>query len=179
MRIAPHLVEPIPFMIPTYTTGIQNKELLRVALAAYEILTFDKNKGIQNPKKKAPAGRVVSREECLRIAPGLSEKGLTGAAVWYDGLFLNTERLTLAFVHSAAQKGAVVANYTEVTSFLKGNDRIIGVKARDVLGGNELEVRGKLTINTSGPWVNRLLSLVNGKQPKKLPAFSKNFGVLD
>ena len=68
-----------------------------------------------------PEDRIISRDECLRIAPGLSPKGLTGAAIWYDGLFLNTERLTLAFVHSADQKGAVVANYTEVTSFLKAN----------------------------------------------------------
>lgn len=178
MRIAPHLIEPVPFMIPTYERGIQNKELLRAAVALYEVLSFDKNRGIKDPKRKTPAGRIISRDECLRIAPGLSEEGLTGAAIWYDGLYLNTERLTLAFVFSAAEKGAVVANYTEVTGFLKVDNKIIGVRTRNVLQGNELEVRGKLVINTSGPWVNRLLSLVNGKQPKKLVALSKVYGVI-
>ena len=173
MRIAPHLVHPLPFLMPTYGWGIRSRTAMRTALAAYDLVACDRNSGVRDPQKQIPRGRIVSREECLRLAPGIPEDDLTGGALWHDGQVYNSERLTLSFVLSAAATGAVVANYVEVTGFLRNGSRVCGVTARDVLTGESLEILGKAVLNTSGPWVERVLKPLNGHRPVWSPGFVK------
>ena len=176
MRIAPHLVDPMPCLLPTYRRGIQRRAVMRVALALYDLLSADRNAGVRDAGKRIPAGRVVSREECLRLAPGLDARGVTGGAVWHDGQISNTERLTLAFVRAAADRGACVANYVRVAGAIRDGQRVTGLRAEDVLTGRTLELRGRLVINTAGPWVNRILS---GAQVRALPlTFSKTLSLV-
>jgi len=81
LRIAPHLVRPLPVVVPTYGRGLRGKGLLRAGLLAYDIITFDRNRGITDPQRRIPRGYAVSREECLGMFPGLESKGLTGGMV--------------------------------------------------------------------------------------------------
>jgi glycerol-3-phosphate dehydrogenase len=97
-----------------------------------------------------------------RVVPGVETKNLTGGAMWYDCQTYNTERLLFSILHSATKAGAEAANYVEAVGFIKAKDRLTGVRAKDVLAGNEFDIRAKITINNSGPWVDRVLSLVNG-----------------
>jgi glycerol-3-phosphate dehydrogenase len=60
-------------------------------------------------------------------------------------------------VQSAVSRGAVAANYVEAAGFLRQGRRVTGVKARDRLGGGELDVRAKLVLNAAGPWADYLL----------------------
>ncbi|GFP33147.1 glycerol-3-phosphate dehydrogenase, partial [Candidatus Hakubella thermalkaliphila] len=90
-----------------------------------------------------------------------------GGALWYDCQAYNSERLLLSFLHSAVQAGAELANYVEVTGFIWEGGRIAGVKAQDILGGDHFQVRGKIVVNTSGPWINQVLSLLG--RPHKTP----------
>ncbi|NIM22904.1 MAG: FAD-dependent oxidoreductase, partial [Armatimonadetes bacterium] len=87
----------------------------------------------ENPHGFVPHSRIVSRRECLELAPGVWEEGLTGGAIWHDAQVYNSERLTLSFLLSADEEGAAVANYVEVTGFLKAGDRLVGAEAKDVL----------------------------------------------
>ena len=119
-------------------------------------MTFDRNRGIPDPKKWIPSGRVVSRSDCLDLFPGLERKGLTGAAIFYDGQMRNPARLALSFLKSAVNAGAEVANYVEATEFLRVKDRVQGVSARDLLTGEDFEVRGRMVLNASGPWADIL-----------------------
>src|SRR5262245_48680583 len=41
LRIAPHLVRPLPFVVPTYGHGLQGAEILAVGLGVYDLLTWD------------------------------------------------------------------------------------------------------------------------------------------
>lgn len=81
----------------------------------------------------------------------------------------NSERLTLSFLLCADRAGAAVANYVEVTGFLKSGNRVMGVRARDVLTEEELDIRAKIVLNTSGPWVNRILRLMGDRRKDKIP----------
>jgi glycerol-3-phosphate dehydrogenase len=157
MRIAPHLVHPIPFLIPTYGRGLQGKEILAFALVLYNLIAFDRNRGLQDPQKRIPWGEVISKGECLRLFPALEKQGLTGGVVFYDGQMYNPPRLALAYLQSAVNAGAEACNYLEVTGFLRNRQRVTGVKARDVLTGNKLEIRGKTVLNASGPWAAQVL----------------------
>ena len=52
LRIAPHLVRPLPIVIPTYGHGLQGKEFLSAGIKAYELLTCDRNRGLRDPERR-------------------------------------------------------------------------------------------------------------------------------
>src|SRR6185503_21389683 len=78
--------------------------------------------------------------------------GLTGGALWYDGLMIDSERVVLAFLMSAEEKGAALANYAAATATLVRSGRLEGVRVRDALGGGELDLRARVVIDAGGPW---------------------------
>ena len=162
LRNAPHLVHPLPIVVPTYGHGMRGKEILRAGLLAYNLITFDRNRGITDPQKHIPPGQIISRQECLRLFPGLEKKGLTGAAIFYDGQMYSPVRLALSTLKSAVNVGANAVNYLEVTGFLQNGDRVHGIRARDKLTGSELELQGKVVLNAAGPWAEHLLKFQTG-----------------
>lgn len=157
LRIAPHLVQPLPIVIPTYGHGIKGREFLSAGLFLYDILTGDRNRGIQ-ADRRIPRGRFISRQEVLELFPGIEEKGLTGGAVFCDGQIYNPPRLATSFLRSAVNRGADAANYVQATDLLKKGNRVFGVNAQDVLTGNTFHIRGKVVLNTAGPWAHHFLS---------------------
>lgn len=157
MRIAPHLVHPMPCIIPTY--GHIMRFAMPFALKIFDLASFDRNR-LNDPQKHIPNGRTISKKECLRLIPGLRENGLTGASIWYDSQAYNTERLVLSFIRSAEKSGADVANYLEVIGFLMDEKHVIGVKARDLFNDYELEIQAKAVLNAGGAWIDHVLSLL-------------------
>src|SRR5262249_49797506 len=90
--------------------------------------------------------------------PGLRRQGMTGAAVWYDYITPESDRLTFSFAIAADEHGAVLANYVEALSLVVDGKRVIGVRARGVESGREIEVRAQLTINATSESIDRLLA---------------------
>ncbi len=173
MRIAPHLVHPLPFVVPTYRGNLKQSRLaLRVALALNDVVGLDRNT-LDDPQKHLPPGRTLGREECLRLLPGVASEGLTGGALWYDAQMYNSERMTLSFVLSAAHRGAVVANDVEASRLLRRGDRIEGVHVNDRRTGDTFDIRGRAVLNAAGPWVDRLLAELSEGALPKLFYFSK------
>ena len=157
LRVAPHLVQPLPIAIPTYGHGRKGRVFLGAGMTVYDALTFDRNRGIGDPNRRIPRSRFMDRNEVLDLYPGLPSDGLTGAAIFCDGQMYNPPRLVLAFVQSAADAGAVVANYVEAIGLMRKDDRIVGVVARDHFDGSEIEIRARVTLNAAGPWAEALL----------------------
>jgi glycerol-3-phosphate dehydrogenase len=157
LTIAPGLVHPLTFVVPTYGHGLAGREALAVALRVNDLLTPDRNESLP-PERQLSRGRTVSASRALELVPGLDPGGLTGAAVWSDAQASSTERLTLAFVHAAAGAGACVANHLEVVDALRSGDRIAGVVARDTLDNGTLEVPARMVLNAAGPWVDEVLT---------------------
>ena len=157
LRVAPHLTRPLPIVVPTYGRGMKSRPVLRAGMAAYDLLTIDRNRGIPDPVLRIPRGWFLDRAEVLRRYPGLARDGLTGAGVFCDGQMHNPPRLVLAFVQSAVAAGAACANRVEAVSLLRRGDRVTGVVARDRLGGERLEIRGRLVLNAAGPYAEGIL----------------------
>ncbi|MGH9319865.1 MAG: FAD-dependent oxidoreductase [Vicinamibacteria bacterium] len=174
MRIAPHLVHPLPFLVPTYQGSVtRSRAALRLALAANDLLSWDRNRG-SSEEKRLPPGRALSSGECLELAPDIDRAGLTGGVLWHDAQMYNSDRLTLSFVLSAAREGTAVASFVEAEGFIRKGSRIQGIVAKDVLSGTGgLEIRARMVVNTSGPWVDRLLEKAGGVPRKPLFRFSK------
>ncbi len=163
MKIAPHLIHPLPVLVPTYGHGLKGKEVLSVALAINDLVSFDRNR-LPDSQKHIPNGRVISKQECLELLPDIPTKGLTGGAIFYDAQVYNSERLNISFLRSAYQKGVSLANYLEVNGFIQNDNRISGVTATDRLTGNKLDIRGQTVINTCGAWVNKIIGMANHQE---------------
>jgi glycerol-3-phosphate dehydrogenase len=147
LRIAPHLVRPLPFLFPVYRGARWGKFFLDVGMWLYDLLSLSRN---------IRPHRMLGREETLRLEPDLLPDGLTGAALFYDGQ-MDDARLCLANVLEAGDLGAAVRNYTAVVGLVKdGNGRVAGVRVRDRLGGGEETVTGSVVVNAAGPWVDEV-----------------------
>ncbi|MBN2412325.1 glycerol-3-phosphate dehydrogenase/oxidase [candidate division KSB1 bacterium] len=161
LKIAPHLVHPLPCLMPTFGMTMKSKHVMLAGMIMNDLISFNRNKG-SDPQKRIPNGRVISKQECEKQLPVLKENFFTGAALWNDAQAYNTERLVLSFVMSAAQRGADVFNYVEVTDFLKNGSKVTGVKAKDNLTGQEYEIKAKMIVTTAGPWTNKLTTVLSG-----------------
>ena len=161
MRLFPHLTRPLPCLMPVYGHGLRGRETMRLAFAFYDLIAFDRNRGLTEKKCLPPTGWLSPVNTAATI-PGLASAGLTGSALWYDTLATNTERLTLEYIKMAARHGAMVANYCEATEPLIDHGRLHGFYVRDILNGAEHKVNCRLLVNAAclfrqaGPWLERL-----------------------
>ncbi|MEO7986440.1 MAG: glycerol-3-phosphate dehydrogenase/oxidase [Gemmatimonadales bacterium] len=177
LRVAPHLVRPLPFVLPTHGLGLHGKPIMRIALALNDAIGFDRSAGVL-PGRSIPPGRVIGRSDVGRLVPGLDSGKLTGGAIWYDCQVANTERLALAYLRSAVAEGAACANYAEVTRLVVNDGRMRGVLAKDGMTGDTFEVQARTVLNASGPWIDRLLrGLPNGPPATRFHA-SKAFNLV-
>ena len=154
-RIAPHLVAPLQFVIPTYGRPARSRLVMRLALAVNGLLAWDGCDGVEPARALGP-GAVIGRDELLRLFPGVDPQRVTGGATWWDGQMANADRLLLAFVQSAVRTGAAAANYVGATALLRENARVTGVSARDELSGVEFTIRAHVTVNAAGGWAPAL-----------------------
>jgi glycerol-3-phosphate dehydrogenase len=156
LRIAPHLVSPLPIAIPTYGHGRSGKAFLGTGARVYDLLSCDRNRGIRDPLRRIRNTQWLTRNEVLRMFPHLETPRLTGAVVFEDGQMYNASRLVLAFVKGAAAAGADVCNYVEATEFLWSGNSVRGVRVHDALTGEDFDMRARLTLNAAGPWADYL-----------------------
>ncbi|NIA30995.1 MAG: FAD-dependent oxidoreductase [Actinobacteria bacterium] len=169
MQIAPHLVHPLPCVMPTYGHAIKGPEVMRIALLMNDIISLDRNR-LKDPQKHLPAGRILSKNELLQIVPFIDKNNLTGGAQWYDAHMTNSERLVLSFIRSAVERGVQAANYVKAEQFIFEDGRVSGARVRDVINDDVFPIRAKIVVNTAGPWINNLLGTLNGKyNGKKIP----------
>lgn len=173
LQLAPHLVHPQSFVIPTYGHGLHGREAMAAALALNDLISWDRNRSVQLAKH-IPAGRILTRKEGRCIMPGISEVKLTGAAQWYDCVVRNTERLTLSFILAAAELGARVANYVRAENYIVHRDTVTAIKATDCLTKDTFEIRARLIVDATGPWADSLAtSLPGGGHPPAHTAWAK------
>jgi len=155
-RIAPHAVRPLPFALPLYRSFTHGKLAMRAGFLLDRVVSAGRNRGVPS-SHRLPAGHVYSRSSAIQRFPGLKRQGLTGAAVWHDYLTVEPDRLTFAWVQAAVAHGAVAVNHVEAVSVVREGQRVVGLGARDTLGGKELDIRARVVVNATGAAIDRLL----------------------
>ncbi|MFP5379664.1 MAG: FAD-dependent oxidoreductase, partial [Vicinamibacteria bacterium] len=81
----------------------------------------------------------------------------------------NADRVTLAFLLSATDAGAVAANYVSADRFLVQGRQVTGVAGTDRLSGETFDVRARVVVNAAGPWAGGLLATLPSGAPKAAP----------
>ncbi len=175
MRMAPHLVRPLPFVLPAGGGIMRHRLLLRAYFAISDRLTRGGNDdGLEDPAPRLPPSRLLSRDECLRLNPLIDPGGVTGGIEWFDGQMHNCDRVHFSAVASAVERGAVAANYVEAHGALRRGADVAGVHAIDRLTDDPLEIRARVVLNAAGPWAPELnRRLADGAANALSPRLSK------
>lgn len=159
-NIAPNLVHPIPFLYSIYKDDKTSNIAIKFGMFLYEVLSFDKNR-LWDESKKMPSHFGLKKEKVSELVPNAIKKDMLGAQVYYDCISHSPERLTFAFIKSAIDNGASVANYTQVDEFIMDIGRkyktITGVKVTDKLSKTKHQIHAKMIINCAGPWADIIL----------------------
>jgi glycerol-3-phosphate dehydrogenase len=177
LRIAPHLVQPLPVVVPTFGHGLGGRGALGAAFALLEAVTLGRNRRLADPERRIPRARLVSLRQLHEWYPCLGRLDLTGAGIFWDGQLLNPPRLIWEFVRTAATAGAMAANHCEVENFLLRGGRVAGVVVRDRLAGDRFEVRARVVVNAAGPYAEQLL-VRGGLRPARGVPFSRDLALV-
>lgn len=163
--IAPHIPKPDPMLLPIYEdegATTFNMFSIKVAMDLYDKLANVTGTKYEN--------YTLTPEEVLEREPFLKKEGLKGAGVYLD--FRNNDsRLVIDNIKKAAEDGAYLVSKMKAIGFLYEGDQIVGVKARDLLTDQVVEIHAKIVINTSGPWVDKIrnLNFKRAVSPKMRP----------
>jgi glycerol-3-phosphate dehydrogenase len=165
LRIAPGLVRPLPFLVPTYGHGRRGREALALGLRLNDLLTRDRNAGLPEDRQ-IPDSEMLSPEEVRARVPGIVDRRLTGGALWWDAQVTSSERLLLALLHAATAAGATLVNYAEVLRVRADRGRVTGVSVLDAETSGRIEVRARLVLNAAGPGAVAVLRTSELRSPR-------------
>lgn len=159
---APHLVRPLPFLVPFYQ-GLRRPLGIRLPSAAHPLLPLAMNTGLWLYDRLAGRmvlmrHRPVSVAEALHLFPYLRRDGLRRASLYYDAQ-TDDARLTIAVLRTAAAHGALCVNYARATALVREDGRVCGVEVEDRVSGERLRVRARWVVNAAGVWAAEVARL--------------------
>ena len=170
LKLAPHLVKPQLFLVPTYKGQYPGRFVLGCGMWMYDALS----------KFAAPdRHRAYRKKGVQKIEPSLFSDGLTGGVTYYDGM-TDDARLTLETILDATAGGAKVLSYARVRSFIEdASGAVQGVTICDMLDETRTAtVFGRVTVNSTGPWSDLVLRLLRHNQPAPMVRPTKGVHIL-
>jgi glycerol-3-phosphate dehydrogenase len=167
VRLAPHLVHPLPLLIPAFD-GRRPDRMVGAGLNMYDVMATDRRLrrggGDDGGSRRRAADeeswspdrhRTVDAAETLRLLPALAARQPTSAYLFYD-CQTDDVRLTLTILTEAERYGAVCANAVAASGLVERDGRAAGVLCRDMRDGGEFELRAANVVNATGVWADRI-----------------------
>ena len=155
-RVAPHLVRPVSFLLPT-THRVWERGYFGAGVALYDALAFQ-----MGSTRGVPHHKHLTRRGALRLAPSLRKDAFVGAIQYWDAQ-VDDARYVMMVLRTAAQYGAQIASRTQCVGFLREGERVTGLRIRDLETGTSSEVRAKQVVNATGVWTDDIQELVGGR----------------
>ena len=159
LRLDPHLVRPVRFLLPSYEGGKLPLWQVRAALCAYA--------GLANFRRTARFS-MLSPEQALSFCPALRREGLRGAGLYVDGQ-VDDARLVLETLKSARRLGGEAVNHAELVQLIaEEGGRIRVAQVRDRLSGRILRIHAAVVVNAAGPAADRVRAPGDGPEAPRL-----------
>jgi glycerol-3-phosphate dehydrogenase len=150
LQLAPHLVEPLPLLIPMFSS--LDRFYYGAGLCLYDLLAGSRNIS----KHRRLSGREVAETE-----PGLSREGLSGGAIFFD-CRVHSARFVLENILDAARLGAIIVNYVRAVELRRESGQW-RVSMENALSGERFEATAREIVDATGPWsTGAPLRLVRG-----------------
>lgn len=145
---APHLVHPLPFLIPLFgKDGVIASSVAKAYSVA--LWTYDLTGGLRIGHRH----RRIASDETLKHIPMLRTDRLVASFLYWDAQ-ADDARLTLAVARTAAAHGAAIANYSPVAELIEEGGRVRGALLAD-----GTRIRAGVVINAGGVWSEQIASL--------------------
>jgi glycerol-3-phosphate dehydrogenase len=165
VQLAPHLVYPTPFLVPSFPDERRQRGL-GIGLNMYDVMAttrVGRSRREMRASKEADEDyywspdrhRTIDRDEVLQLVPALEPRDPKNAYLFYD-CQTDDVRLTLTVLGEAERFGAVMLNGAEVTEVLERDGRAAGVAFVEAGSGERLEVAADNVINATGVFADRI-----------------------
>jgi glycerol-3-phosphate dehydrogenase len=168
VKLAPHLVRPLPLVVPAFDDEAPNR-ILGLGLNMYDVLSMDKlrRRGRRGKGNDEEPGadtweewsperhRTITGEEVAELLPALARKDPTAGFLFYD-CQTDDARLVLTVLGEAERFGAICANGLEVVELAEEDGRAAGVVVVDSDSGERLTIRAANVVNATGVWADRI-----------------------
>ncbi|HTU15414.1 MAG TPA: glycerol-3-phosphate dehydrogenase/oxidase [Solirubrobacterales bacterium] len=167
VELAPHLVYPTPFLVPTLKNEKRDRKI-GIGLNAYDVLA---GVGANRPKREsrwrrsrpgeAEGGwspdrhRTIDGDEVIDMVPALADRDPESAYLFYD-CQTDDVRLVLTVLGEAQRFGAVCVNGAKVTGITEKRGKADGVEFIDEVSGERIVVGADNVVNATGVWADRI-----------------------
>ncbi len=151
LKLVPHLVKPLSFLIPVIGQSPRPWPLVRIGVSLYDWMARGSS---------VARHRILNRSQIAQAEPLLSESGVGRAALYQDAQ-MDDARLVLETLQKASAAGAAILNYCAVTGWVIENGRVSGAELEDRIHGKRYRARATAVLNATGPWVDRLRNMAD------------------
>ncbi len=168
-RLAPHLVRPLPILVPLTASPGPLGPAERVWHRAYYgagVALYDAFAGVvgRSAGRGMPMHRHLSGTAARRVFPSLREDVLTGAIRYYDGQ-VDDARYVTTLARTAASLGAAIVPSVRVVDLIRDAREVTGVRARDQESGREFEIAARTVVAATGVWSDDISALLGDVRP--------------
>ena len=150
-RNAPHLVQDLSFVIPTYDWWAS--PFYGIGMKIYDMMAGKLGLG---------KSVIISKKETEKLIPNVNKKGLRGGVIYHDGQF-DDSRMAITLALSANSKKTALLNYCNVDGLIKKNKEIVGLSFTDSINSKKYQVKSKVVINATGVFAEKIIRM---DQPK-------------
>jgi glycerol-3-phosphate dehydrogenase len=157
-RLAPHLVRPMPFLIPLPRQP-WHSSLLRGYYGA-GVALYDAFAGLTGDGRGMPLHRHLTSAAARRIFPSLRHDTVGGAIRYYDAQ-VDDARLVTTLARTAASLGAAVVTSARATGFRREAREVTGVEVEDVESGERFDVGARTVIAATGVWSDDVATMLS------------------
>src|SRR5690606_35464088 len=167
-RLAPHLVRPVPFLVPLPTDGLASRVWNRfyygTGVALYDAFAGVMTSFGNRHGRGMPRHRHLSRTAARRLFPSLRPDALAGAIRYYDSQ-VDDARLVVTLARTAASMGAALVTSARAVGLLRQAREVTGVRIRDLESNEEFEVRARTVIAATGVWSDDITAMLPDARP--------------
>jgi glycerol-3-phosphate dehydrogenase len=168
-RLAPHLVRPLPILVPlTASPGLRAPAERAWHRAYYGagVALYDAFAGLVGGSagRGMPPHRHLSKTGARRLFPSLREEVLTGAIRYYDGQ-VDDARYVTTMARTAASLGAAIVPSLRVVELVRDAREVTGVRVRDEESGAEFDIAARTVVAATGVWSDDISALLGDVRP--------------
>jgi glycerol-3-phosphate dehydrogenase len=180
-RLAPHLVRPVPILVPL----VAPLGPLAIPVRAWHRAYYGAGVGMYDAfagsaslagrwfgsgtERGMPVHRHLSRGRTRRLFPSLREDVLTGAIEYYDGQ-VDDARYVATMARTAASLGAAVVPSARVVGLVRDAREVTGTLVRDMESGEQFPVAARTVVAATGVWSDDISELLDGPGAPSQPA---------
>lgn len=156
IRESDGLVDPLAFIFPSYEHNQDETKMMKLGVIVYDLMAPKwQHRNLHAPRVK-------------KALPALDDTDLVGGVKYLDSR-VDDSQLVLRVIMDGIRYGGRALNYAPVTGLCRSSTgQVEGVVVKDgtgTLNSIEIELRGNVVINATGPWSDEIREKVGG-EPK-------------